>query len=237
MNTTMMIEPCCCDRQAPSALKANGGHTTLFTNGDVTLQNWFNALSSLAGSNHRMTLLVADPDVQMLRWLRNWLNRGWTTHLQLTTRVEKNLFIERELEGLMDRVSVAVDPNLQSELVVFEGDRGVVVICGPMLSEKQPGLIVYSAYNGKNAGVMAELISAANARHRQHKVELKKENSEEETNKEEQETASIPAAEQEAETTIVADAVPVEGEGAPVRKQRKAKKADDTPAISDAPTE
>ena len=171
MNTTMMIEPCCCERQAPEALRSNHGRATLFTNGDVTLQKWFTALSSLAGPNHRMTLVVQQPDVQMMRWLRTWLQRGWTTHLQLTVGT-LSVDIAAELDGLLDRLTLAVDDAIGTELLCCEGDRGCVVLCGPMLSAVRPALTVYSAYSGRERGMMADLLSAVNARHRQHQVEM-----------------------------------------------------------------
>lgn len=182
MNTTMMIEPCCCERQAPEALRSNQGRATLFTNGDVTMQKWFNALSSLAGPNHRMTLVVQQPDVQMMRWLRTWLQRGWTTHLQLTVSSQPSdispqtsdikTLVAAELDGLLDRLTLAVDNAIGTELLCCEGDRGCVVLCGPMLSDVRPALTVYSAYSGRERGMMADLLSAVNARHRQHQVEM-----------------------------------------------------------------
>ena len=189
-----MIEPCCCDRQAPAAIKAAGGNATLFTNGDVTVQKWFSALSSLAGPNHQMTLLVRQPDVQLLRWLRTWMQRGWTTQLHLTTlssstaseasASERSVqstgvlasdvptLVAAELDGLTDRVTVAQDTSMPTEMVIFQGERGVVVIAGPMLTAPQPGLTVYACHYDKDGQPIADLLAAVTARHRQHRVAL-----------------------------------------------------------------
>ena len=69
-------------------------------------------------------------------------------------------------------MTVAQDETLQTELVAMEGERGTVVVCGPMLTESRPGLTVYVAYSGSSRGTMAELLSAVEARHRSHRVTM-----------------------------------------------------------------
>ena len=166
MKTTMMIEPCCCERQLPQLLKEANGMTMMFTNGDVTLDHFFRSVSSLAGVRHQMMLVIAEPDVQVMRWLRYWLQRGWTTEVQLTTKTDCKELVQTELEGLTERVSLAIDDTLQSELVAFEGDGGTVVVAGRMLSEITAGLTTYACYSGKGRGIVAELLEAVEARHR-----------------------------------------------------------------------
>jgi hypothetical protein len=166
MKTTMMIEPCCCERQLPQLLKEANGMTMMFTNGDVTLDHFFRSVSSLAGVRHKMMLVMAEPDVQVMRWLRYWLQRGWTTEVQLTTKVDCKELVQTELEGLTERISLAIDDTLQSELVSFEGDGGTVVVAGRMLSEMAAGLTTYACYSGKGRGIVAELLEAVEARHR-----------------------------------------------------------------------
>lgn len=166
MKTTMMIEPCCCERQLPQLLKEANGMTMMFTNGDVTLDHFFRSVSSLAGTRHKMMLVMTEPDVQVMRWLRYWLQRGWTTEVQLTTKVDCKELVQTELEGLTERISLAIDDTLQSELVSFEGDGGTVVVAGRMLSEMAAGLTTYACYSGKGRGIVAELLEAVEARHR-----------------------------------------------------------------------
>ena len=209
-----MIEPCCCDRQAPAAIKAAGGNATLFTNGDVTVQKWFSALSSLAGPNHQMTLLVRQPDVQLLRWLRNWMQRGWTTHLSLTTLAsDVPTLVAAELDGLTDRVTVAQDTSMPTEMVIFQGERGVVVIAGPMLTAPQPGLTVYACHYDKDGQPISDLLAAVTARHRQHRVEL----------------ATAPAAPADEEAASVPDVSPSGDEAAPADVQSPGVLASDSP--------
>jgi hypothetical protein len=165
MKTTMMIEPCCCERQLPQLLKEANGMTMMFTNGDVTLDHFFRSVSSLAGTRHKMMLVMAEPDVQVMRWLRYWLQRGWTTGVQLTTKTDCKELVQTELEGLTERISLAIDDTLQSELVSFEGDGGTVVVAGRMLSEMAAGLTTYACYSGKGRGIVAQLLEAVEARH------------------------------------------------------------------------
>lgn len=144
----------------------------MWTNGDVTLRHWYQALSYKAGANHEMTLMVATPDVEMLRWLRQWMQRGWTTRLQLTTATDCTELVKTELEGLTDRVSVATDETLHDELLLLRGDKATLLIQGRMLSAPLPGITTYAAVvtDDKYGGELRDLIAAINARHKRHVV-------------------------------------------------------------------
>lgn len=174
MSASTMIEPCCCERQAPTVMTEYGRRTAMWTNGDVTLDHWFRALSYKAGPNHQMTLLVRRVDVQMLRWVRQWMNRGWTTRLQLTTAEPCADMVATELEGLTDRVSLAVDGTQTEELLLMLGNEGAMMISGRMLSQPEAGLKVYAVVHGKGTMELTDLISAIDARHRMHRVEIAK---------------------------------------------------------------
>ena len=166
----MMIEPCCCERQWPTALQEKGGRVVVFTNGDVTVHHIFKSLSYLAGPTHRLLLLVANPDVQLLRWLKNWLQRGWTTEVRLTSQTDVSTLVNEELGELSAKVSLAVDDTLRDELICMEGERGCVTVCGRMLTATHPGITTYACYHGKERGMMTELLAAVEARHRQHHI-------------------------------------------------------------------
>ena len=177
MNTTNLVEVCCCERQLPAIIKGGtgdkvGGRTAaFFTMGDVTLGHLFKAVSYMAGATHRMLLVTAEPTEKTMRWIKTWMQRGWTTEVAITARQDVTALVATELEWMTDKVTVAKDETLQTELVAMEGERGTVVVCGPMLTVARPGLTVYAAYSGSCRGTMAELLSAAEARHRGHRVE------------------------------------------------------------------
>ena len=212
MKTTMMIEPCCCERQLPQLLKEANGMTMMFTNGDVTLDHFFRSVSSLAGTRHKMMLVMAEPDVQVMRWLRYWLQRGWTTEVQLTTKTDCKELVQTELEGLTERISLAIDDTLQSELVSFEGDGGTVVVAGRMLSEITAGLTTYACYSGKGRGVVAELLDAVEARHRV-KGRERRERSEEREKESEEKGARE-------KVNVKGEKVNVKGEGKKVKGEK-----------------
>ena len=168
----IMIEPCCCERQLPQLVRDMHGRTMFFTNGDVTVNHLFKSLSYMAGPNHRLTLVVREPDVQLLRWIKNWMQRGWTTEVHLTSSNAAAQLITAELDGLLDKVTFAQDSTVQDELMAFEGERGVVVIQGRLLTAPLPGLTTYSCYQGQDRGMVRDLLLAVEARHRSHMVEL-----------------------------------------------------------------
>lgn len=168
-----LIEPCCCERQLPRLLKDYNGRAACFTNGDVTVLHWFKAVSYLAGGSHQLTLVVRQPDIKLLRWVKDWLQRGWTTRVMLTTATDARELVAAELEGLTDSVSVATDTTVGDELIAFEGEKGVVVVAGRMLTAPQPGLTVYALYHHHDRGMMGDLLSATEARHRRHKKSKK----------------------------------------------------------------
>ena len=163
-----MIEPCCCERQLPRLLSDYNGRAACFTNGDVTVSHFFKSVSYLAGSSHTMVLVVREADVKLLRWLKTWMERGWTTGVMLTTATDARELVAAELEGLTDRVSVATDATVGDELIAFEGEKGVVVVAGRMLTAAQPGLTVYALYHHHDRGMMDDLLAAIEARHRSH---------------------------------------------------------------------
>ena len=158
------------ERQAPYALSEAKGRAMMWTNGDVTVSHWFKALSYMAGPTHRLTLVVREPDVQMMRWIRTWMQRGWTTEVRLTASTDARQLVTAELEGLTDKVTVAQDATIRSEAMVLEGDEGTIVIAGPMLTAVQPGLTMYAVMRTKDGG--CDLLQAIEARHKAHTLSM-----------------------------------------------------------------
>ena len=170
MNTTFLLEPCCIERQAPYALSEAKGRAMMWTNGDVTVSHWFKALSYMAGPTHRLTLVVKEPDVQLMRWIRTWMQRGWTTEVRLTASTDARQLVKAELEGLTDKVTVAQDATIRSEAMVLEGDDGTIVIAGPMLTAMQPGLTMYAVMRTTDGG--CDLVQAIVARQKAHALSM-----------------------------------------------------------------
>lgn len=168
-----LIESCCTERLLPALLRdAKDGTATWLTMGDVTLRHVFVAVSSLAGPNHVMTLVMRRPDLQTMRWVRHWMERDWTRRLLLLSREDCRELVSVELGGLTGKVVLAVDETVDDEMVAFEGERGTVVVCGRMLSVVEAGIRTYAGYFGGERGVMRELLEATEARIKRHRVEV-----------------------------------------------------------------
>ena len=177
----MWVEPCCVDRVLPSLLKtsasgsAKGGFAFFTTNGDITFAKFAAAISSLAGSGHRMTLVIPEVDVMLLREIKRYFDRGWTRELNLLTQSNQEQMVSEELSGYMDRVTYAADPMVIDGLLAFEPwtqgvrnnvqsrtDTGVpdpsvspsVIIQGAMLREVDFSFSLYAAYYGSDADII-----------------------------------------------------------------------------------
>lgn len=156
--TYHIIEPCCAERQLPSILKNSKGATLFTTNGDVTVSHLFKAVSSLAGVSHTMTLCIREVDLKLLRAVCTWMKRGWTQGVTLCTATDQGELVGKELKDFADRVTYAADADLTTGVLIFEPTPQAVaantsplttprtvIILGTMLSQKQPGLHLYSA--------------------------------------------------------------------------------------------
>ena len=170
MNCSFLVEPCCAERTLPQLVREMRGVAMFWTNGDVTVQHLFKSLSYMAGPTHRLTLVVRTADVQLCRWVKNWMQRGWTTEVRLTCGEDATALAATELDGFTDKVSVAVDDTVRDELMAVEGERGVVCIQGRMLTQTVPGITMYACYQGKERGMVGELMAAVESRHKSHRA-------------------------------------------------------------------
>lgn len=173
MSTSYMIEPCCADRQAPMALQDAKGRAIMWTNGDVTVRHWYRALAYLVGQQHILTIVVREPDVQLLRWMKTWMLRGWVTAIQITCAIDAQELIMAEFDGLTDKVTVAIDNNIQTEIMMLEGEERLLVIAGPMLTAPKAGITTYAVLTTKDGDSLQKAIAA---RHRSHNVVINPKN-------------------------------------------------------------
>ena len=161
-----MIEPCCCENQLPEALREQKGRAIVATSGDVLINHWYKAIGYQAGTTHKLRLCIHRADIKMLRHIRLWMQRGWTTQVQITTQEDQREMIAQELG---DSVSIATDGMMQSELMAMEGEDGLVMVIGPILSEKRPGATLYTVYSKRDYSAVGEILKVIDARHRAHK--------------------------------------------------------------------
>jgi hypothetical protein len=167
-----MIEPCCIDNQLPMAVREQKGRAIVATSGDVMAHHWYRAISYQAGPTNKLRLQVRDIDMKLLRNLRTWMQRGWTTHVQITTREDRAELIMQELSGVRSEecISIAADKMLQTELMAMEGIDGLVMIIGPMLSDPQPGSMLYTVYSKRDYEAVKEVLAVVDNRHKAHRI-------------------------------------------------------------------
>ena len=167
--STRLIEPCCADRQVPTAIREKTAALTA-TSGDVTMHHWMRAASYMAGPQWELTVQTAELTIAHLRYIREWMQRGWASHVSLTIAQDQRELILSELSGLGERVSIAIDGDMKDECIAFSGERGNVVIIGRVIAETQPGLSLYAISHTK-PGDPDEVYQAICSRHKLRKVD------------------------------------------------------------------
>ena len=166
-----MIEPCCIDNQLPEAVRDQKGRAIVATSGDVLAHHWFKAISYQAGNKLKMRLQVKIIDIKLLRYLRSWMQRGWVKQLQITTASNQAELIAAELGTSSEEcISIAADELMQSELMALEGEDGLVMIIGPILTEKRPGATLYTVYSKRDYTAVSEVLAVIDSRHRSHRI-------------------------------------------------------------------
>ena len=139
------------------------------TSGDVTMQHWMRAVSYQAGQSWVLLIQTRELTIKHLRLIREWMQRSWAREVRLTIATDQRELISAELEGLLDRVSIAIDADMRDECMAFSGDKGTVIIIGRVIAEMQPGLSLYAASYTK-PGEEDEVFKAICSRHKLHRT-------------------------------------------------------------------
>ena len=183
---TPFIEPCCADRQLPALLRENKSHAALFqTAGDITFDHILKAVSSMAGNNHlTMTLVVPEITAKMQKTIDRYQQRQWITEVKL-------------LVG-----------DLQNQMVMFEGDNGVVIIQGTILDTRaeKGSLLLYAgqyATDARNVPLVSVIASRLRLKAKVAEKETKEEELKPSDNDVEptEQVEGTPQAEESAEAT------------------------------------
>lgn len=90
------IEPCCCERQLPRLLKEQG-MAFFQTSGDVTVRHLMKSVGCMVKNGCTMWLMAASVDVELLRVLRHWQERGWVAQVRIMTRDDCEAAVAGEL--------------------------------------------------------------------------------------------------------------------------------------------
>lgn len=223
----MYIEPCCAERQLHNLIRQERGHAVLFqTSGDVTLEHLMQASFLLAGDRPRiMTLAVPELTGELLRPVAAYLRKGWISGLRLMTadpiRMQEAAQHLHEQYPQAD-ITLSVSTLPAPSVLMFDGPAGIVIIQGPLFSEKTPGLHHYAALHGhKDHPVVHSFLSPFNARFKANEVPIL--------------AAAKATAEEPSEAQAPSENVPVAGGSASSTKKQSKKHNNEQPNKEMAP--
>lgn len=139
-DTLLFIPPCCVDNKLPKAVnQAPHRQLTFYTHGDVTVEKFYKAVSHLAIDSHVMVLTMPLPKQETFMFLEQCFERGWTTHLVLSTYRSCDSLIAKHLGDYADRIIYAQSDDvsdLSSHMVLYNKDRALT-LSGPMFDRPQ----------------------------------------------------------------------------------------------------
>lgn len=134
-DTLLFIPPCCVDNKLPKAVnQAPHRQLTFYTHGDVTVEKFYKAVSHLVIDSHVMVLTMPSPKQETFMFLEQCFERGWITHLVLSTYRSCDSLIAKHLGDYADRIIFAQSDDvsdLSSHMVLYNRDRALT-LSGPM---------------------------------------------------------------------------------------------------------
>ena len=139
-DTLLFIPPCCVDNKLPKAVnQAPHRQLTFYTHGDVTAEKFYKAVSHLVIDSHVMVLTMPSPKQETFMFLEQCFERGWITHLVLSTYRSCDSLIAKHLGDYADRIIYAQSDDvsdLSSHMVLYNQDRALT-LSGPMYDRPQ----------------------------------------------------------------------------------------------------
>ena len=148
-DTLLFMPPCCVDKKLPKAVnQAPHRQLTFYTHGDVTVEKFYKAVSYLVVDAHVMVLTIPSPKQETFALLQQCFERGWITHLVLSTYRSCDTLMAKSLGDYTDRIIYAQSEDvsdLSSHLVLYNNDSALA-LSGPMYDRKQMDVRL-AAYN------------------------------------------------------------------------------------------
>ncbi len=139
-DTLLFIPPCCVDNKLPKAVnQAPHRQLTFYTHGDVTVEKFYKAVSHLVIDSHIMVLTMPSPKQETFMFLEQCFERGWITHLILSTLYSCDSLLHKHLGEYADRIIYAQSDNVSfysSHMVLYNQDRALT-LNGPMFDRPQ----------------------------------------------------------------------------------------------------
>lgn len=139
-DTLLFIPPCCVDNKLPKAVnQAPHRQLTFYTHGDVTVEKFYKAVSHLVIDSHIMVLTMPSPKQETFMFLEQCFERGWITHLILSTLYSCDSLLHKHLGEYADRIIYAQSDNVSfysSHMVLYNQGRALT-LNGPMFDRPQ----------------------------------------------------------------------------------------------------
>ena len=139
-DTLLFMPPCCVDKKLPKAVnQAPHRQLTFYTHGDVTVEKFYKAVSHLVIDSHVMVLTMPSPKQETFALLQQCFERGWITHLVLSTYRSCDSLMAKYLGDHTDRIIYAQSDDvsdLSSHLVLYNNDSALT-LSGPMYDRPQ----------------------------------------------------------------------------------------------------
>ena len=148
-DTLLFMRPCCVDKKLPKAVnQAPHRQLTFYTHGDVTVEKFYRALSYLVIDTHVLVLTMPSPKQETFALLQQCFERGWITHLVLSTYRSCDSLMAKYLRDYTDRIIYAQSDDvsdLSSHMVLYNNDSALT-LSGPMYDRPQMEVRL-AAYN------------------------------------------------------------------------------------------
>ena len=148
-DTLLFMPPCCVDKKLPKAVnQAPRRQLTFYTHGDVTVEKFYKAVSYLVIDTHVLVLTMPSPKQETFALLQQCFERGWITHLVLSTYRSCDSLMAKYLGDYTDRIIYAQSDDvsdLSSHMVLYNNDSALT-LSGPMYDRPQMEVRL-AAYN------------------------------------------------------------------------------------------
>ena len=148
-DTLLFMPPCCVDKKLPKAVnQAPHRQLTFYTHGDVTVEKFYRAVSYLVIDTHVLVLTMPSPKQETFALLQQCFERGWITHLVLSTYRSCDSLMAKYLRDYTDRIIYAQSEDvsdLSSHMVLYNNDSALT-LSGPMYDRPQMDVRL-AAYN------------------------------------------------------------------------------------------
>ena len=148
-DTLLFMPPCCVDKKLPKAVnQAPHRQLTFYTHGDVTVEKFYKAVSYLVIDTHVLVLTMPSPKQETFALLQQCFDRGWITHLVLSTYRSCDSLMAKYLGDYTDRIVYAQSDDvsdLSSHMVLYN-NNSALTLSGPMYDRPQMEVRL-AAYN------------------------------------------------------------------------------------------